>query len=220
MFKFFLIVDDSFFLFGTLSTMLWILLLFPWQRNILTCCKSRILTEVSYFITTVHMLSKGHSSFKLPNVFCQLWGLVWPWASLSWLVFSKLEFWIKRVTNIHHSCCNKFLCCRKLHQWMQTLQVQELMSLSTDSLKRQWAPLQKVTIQLQRLMMKVVQVMLGMKIQVEYGKIFLIFFREFKSVCQKGMMKILVFDSNYHLFMAHMLKIKDICLPDYLCSSM
>ena len=33
------------------------------------------------------------------------------------------------------------------------------------------------------------------------------------------MMKILVFDTSYHLsnkFMADMLKIKDICLPDYL----
>ena len=50
-----------------------------------------------------------------------------------------------------------------------------------------------------------------------------IFFREFKIVYQKVMMKILVFDSNYHLsnkFMAHMLKVKDICLPDHLCSSM
>lgn len=172
----------------------------------------------------MHGVSKGHSSFKLPNVFCQLWGLVWPWASLSWLVFSKLEFWIKWVTHIYHSCCNKFLCHRKLHQWMQTLQLQELMSLSTDNLKRQWVPLQKVTIQLQKLMRKVAQVLLGMKAQVEYGKILLIFFfRKFKIVYQKAMMKILVFDSNYHLsnkFMAHMLKVKDIFLPDHLCSSM
>ena len=66
--------------------------------------------------------------------------------------------------------------------------------------------------------------MLGMKAQVEYGKILLIFFfREFKIVYKKAMMKILVFDSNYHLsnkFMSHMLNVKDICLPDHLCSSM
>ena len=49
-----------------------------------------------------------------------------------------------------------------------------------------------------------------------------IFFREFKTIHQKAMTKILVFDTNYHLsnkFMDHMLKIKGICLLDYLCSS-
>ena len=49
-----------------------------------------------------------------------------------------------------------------------------------------------------------------------------IFFREFKTAHQKAMMKIPAFGTNYHLsnkFLAHMLKIKNICLPDYLCGS-